>query len=89
MGGWRLNWIYYTFEYLLWGTTRKSTVYSLLWTIHVNTYGMTVKLAASTSISPVCSQCSQHTETMIHALIDCQPIGLYWINVFTDLDQIG
>jgi hypothetical protein len=54
---------------------------SLLWTIHANACWTAAKLAAFTSISPVCLQCGQHTEIMIHALIDCQSGRPFWANV--------
>src|SRR5690606_17606453 len=47
---------------------------SLLWTIHANAYWTAAKLATFTSVSPVCPQCGQHTETMAHTLIDCQSV---------------
>jgi hypothetical protein len=49
----------------------------------VNAYWSAAKLAAFTSVSPVCPQYSQHTETMIHALIDCQSVRPFWVNVFS------
>jgi hypothetical protein len=58
-------------------------MHSLLWTIHVNAYWSAAKLAAFTSVSPVCPQYSQHTETMIHALIDCQSVRPFWVNVLS------
>jgi hypothetical protein len=56
---------------------------SLLWTIHANAYWIAAKLAVFTSVSPVCPQCGQHTETMIHALIDCQSVRPFWVNVLS------
>jgi hypothetical protein len=56
---------------------------SLLWTIHANAYWTAAKLATFTSVSPVCPQCGQHTETMIHALIDCQSVRPFWVNVLS------
>jgi hypothetical protein len=58
-------------------------VRSLLWTIHANTYWTAAKLAAFTSVSPVCLQCGQHTEIMAHALIDCQSVRPFWANVLS------
>jgi hypothetical protein len=54
---------------------------SLLWTIHANAYWTAAKLAVFISVSPVCPQCGQHTETMVHALIDCQSVRPFWANV--------
>jgi hypothetical protein len=56
---------------------------SLLWTIHANTYWTAAKLATFTSVSPVCPRCGQHTETMAHALIDCQSVRPFWVNVLS------
>jgi hypothetical protein len=56
---------------------------SLLWTIHANAYWTAAKLATFTSVSPVCPQCGQHTETMAHALIDCQLVRPFWANVLS------
>jgi hypothetical protein len=58
---------------------------SLLWTIHTNAYWTAAKLAAFTSVSPIRPQCGQHTETMIHALIDCQSVGLPLIHVLSSI----
>jgi hypothetical protein len=61
----------------------------LLWTIHANAYWEAAKLAAFTSISPVCPQCGQHIETMAHALIDCQSVRPFWVNVLSFIsDQV-
>jgi hypothetical protein len=49
---------------------------SLLWTIHENACRTAAKLATFTSVSPVCPQYGQHTETMVHELMDCQLIRL-------------
>jgi hypothetical protein len=54
---------------------------SLLWTIHANAYWTAAKLAAFTIVSPVCPQCGQHTVTMAHALIDCQSVRPFWVNM--------
>jgi hypothetical protein len=56
---------------------------SLLWTMHANAYWTAAKLAAFTSVLPVCPQCGQHTETMAHALIDCQSVRPFWVNVLS------
>jgi hypothetical protein len=56
---------------------------SLLWVIHANAYWTAEKLATFTSVSPVCPQCDQHTETTVHALIDCQSVRLFWVNVLS------
>jgi hypothetical protein len=47
--------------------------------MHTNTYQTTTKIDAS--ISPVCLQYGQHTEVMRHALVDCQSVGPFWINI--------
>jgi hypothetical protein len=61
---------------------------SLLWTIHANAYWTAAKLVTFTSVSPVCPQYGQHTETVVHALIDCQSVRLFWVNVLNFiLDQ--
>jgi hypothetical protein len=46
--------------------TLMSKMRSLLWTIHADAYWTAAKLATFTSVSPVCPQCGQHTETIIH-----------------------
>jgi hypothetical protein len=56
---------------------------SLLWTIDANAYWTAAKLATFTSVSPVCPQYGQHTETMAHALIDCQSVRPFWANVLS------
>jgi hypothetical protein len=56
---------------------------SLLWTIHANAYWAAAKLSDFASVLLVCPQCGQHTETMIHALIDCQSIRPFWVNVLS------
>jgi hypothetical protein len=62
---------------------------SLLWTIYTNAYWTAAKLVAFTPVSPVCPQCGQHTETMAHALIDCQSVRPFWVNVLSIIsDQV-
>jgi hypothetical protein len=39
------------------------------------------KLAAFAFVSPVCPQCSQHIETIVYSLIDCQSVRPFWVNV--------
>jgi hypothetical protein len=56
---------------------------SLLWTIHANAYWTAAKLATFTSVSLVCPQYSQHTETMVHTLIECQSVRPFWVNVLS------
>jgi hypothetical protein len=58
-------------------------MHSLLWTIHANAYWTAAKLAAFTSVLPVCLQYNQHTETMAHALIDCQSVRPFLVNVLS------
>jgi hypothetical protein len=49
--------------------------------MHVNACWTTAKLATLTVVSPVCSQRGQHTETMVHALTDCRPVGPFRADV--------
>jgi hypothetical protein len=55
---------------------------SLLWTTHTNAYWTAAKLTVFTSVSPLCPQCGQHTETEAHALIDFQSVRPFGVNTF-------
>jgi hypothetical protein len=53
----------------------------LLWTTPANTYWTTAKLIIFASVSPICPRCGQNTETIVRALIDCQSVRPFCVNV--------
>jgi hypothetical protein len=64
-------------------------MHSLLWTMHANVYWTDAKPATFTSVSPVCPQCGQHTETTVCTLIDCQSVRPFLVNVLSFIpDQV-
>jgi hypothetical protein len=50
---------------------------------NTNKYWKAVKLTVFVFVSSVYPQCGQHTETVVHALMDYQSIGPFWIDAYT------
>jgi hypothetical protein len=51
---------------------------SLAWLIHVGGYKRAMSYARFTNTSPACPRCQQATESVEHALVECQEVYAFW-----------
>jgi hypothetical protein len=55
---------------------------SLAWLIHIGGYKTAKSYTRFTNTSPVCPRCLQATESVKHALAECQEVYVFWSRLY-------
>ena len=59
-----------------------SKLRSLAWIIHAGGYKTAESYARFTNTSPLCPRCNQVSESVVHALVECQEVDAFWSSLY-------